>query len=54
MTALCVAAGDYSAVGDPDGWIILPPRDLIRSWALRDLEANAGEDGTGHLYYSLN
>jgi hypothetical protein len=40
LTALCVAAGDYTAVGDAgDGWIILPPRALIQSWAWEILEA---------------
>jgi predicted RNase H-like nuclease len=33
LTALCVAAGEFMAVGDADGWIILPPRDLIADWA---------------------
>jgi hypothetical protein len=47
LTALCVAGGDYVAVGDHDGWIILPPRRFIQDWAWRDLVANA--DGSGHL-----
>ena len=34
LTALCVAAQDYVAVGDDDGWIILPPDTLIAPWAL--------------------
>lgn len=33
LTALCVAADDYLAVGDEDGWIILPPESLIGQWA---------------------
>jgi hypothetical protein len=33
LTALCVAANDYTAVGDADGWIILPPRQFIAPWA---------------------
>lgn len=41
FTALCVECGDYSAVGDTDGWIILPPRAMIRDWGWRLLEANA-------------
>jgi hypothetical protein len=41
LTALCVAADDYSAVGDHDGWIILPPYALLQPWAREDLEANA-------------
>ncbi|MEM7023641.1 MAG: hypothetical protein AAF637_13775 [Pseudomonadota bacterium] len=43
MTALCVAANDYSAVGDDDGWIALPPYALIQPWARELLEANAEE-----------
>jgi len=44
LSALCVAKGDFVAVGDEDGWIILPPRRFIQptQWAL--LEANAGEE----------
>ena len=41
LTALCVAANDYTAVGDHDGWIILPPYALLQPWARDDLEANA-------------
>lgn len=34
ITALCVAADEYSAVGDvEDGWIILPPGSFIQPWA---------------------
>jgi len=33
LTALGVARNDYVAVGDADGWIILPPRDFIAAWA---------------------
>jgi hypothetical protein len=33
LTALCVAAGDYSAVGDDDGWIIMPPLRFVAPWA---------------------
>jgi hypothetical protein len=41
MTALCVAANDYTAVGDCDGWIILPPYPFVQPWALPLFEANA-------------
>jgi predicted RNase H-like nuclease len=34
LSALCVAAGEFVAVGDADGWIILPPSDLIADWAV--------------------
>ena len=44
LTALCVAANDYSAVGDHDGWIILPPYALLQPWAKDDLEANARDE----------
>ena len=45
LTALCVAAGDYTAVGDEDGWIVLPPRSLIRPWAWTMLSENANGIG---------
>lgn len=48
LAALAVACGDFTAVGDQDGWIILPPRRAIRDWAWRLLEANA--DPPTHLY----
>jgi hypothetical protein len=53
LTALCVAAGDYTAVGDHDGWIILPPYALLQPWAKEDLEANAAaETGAAALFRS--
>jgi hypothetical protein len=33
LTALCVAAGDFTAVGDADGWIVPPPRRFVQDWA---------------------
>lgn len=33
LTALGIARNDYTAVGDDDGWIILPPADFIADWA---------------------
>jgi hypothetical protein len=42
LTALGVASGNYVAVGDDDGWIVLPPRALVRNWSWADLMANAG------------
>ena len=46
ISALGVAAGDYVAVGDADGWIILPPRRFIADWAqpLVDSWNQAGHD----------
>jgi hypothetical protein len=41
VTALCVAANDYTAVGDHDGWIILPPLSFVQPWALSLFETNA-------------
>lgn len=50
LTALCVAAGRYTAVGDSeDGWIILPPLDLMPAWACALLRQNAAEERTGCL-----
>lgn len=50
FSALSVAAADFVAVGDDDGWIILPPRRFIRplQWSL--LSANAGEERPGRLH----
>ena len=33
ITALGVARDDYVCVGDTDGWIMLPPRAFLASWA---------------------
>ena len=52
VTALCVAASNFTAVGDADGWIILPPRDVIRGWASSDLEVNARDEAPGCLHMS--
>jgi len=40
MTALGLAAGDYCAVGDEGGWIVLPPLRFIAPWAQALLRAN--------------
>lgn len=52
LTALGVAAQDFVAVGDDDGWIILPPRRFIREtqWSL--LTLNAQEEATAALHVS--
>lgn len=50
LTALCVTAERYTAVGDhEDGWIILPPIDLMPTWACDLLRHNAAEERTGSL-----
>jgi hypothetical protein len=33
MTAVGIAAGRYVAVGDDEGWIVLPPAELMARWA---------------------
>jgi predicted RNase H-like nuclease len=46
LTALCVAAGNYTVVGDNvDGWIVLPPRSCITPFAWGMLLQNAGDGG---------
>jgi len=50
LSALCVAAGDYTAVGDADGWIMLPPPRFVQGWAWADLKANACEEAPGCLH----
>lgn len=50
LTALCVAAGQFVAVGDDNGWIILPPRKFIRSQQWDLLMDNASEEPSGSLY----
>lgn len=49
LTALSVAAGDYTAVGDDDGWIILPPVAFVVPWARELLIANESDDETGRF-----
>lgn len=51
-TALCVAAGEFVAVGDHNGWIILPPADLIQPWAMSLLVANAADVGGTAMFLS--
>jgi hypothetical protein len=43
LTALGIVADKYCAVGDSDGWIILPPRQFIANWAWTHLNENAAE-----------
>ena len=41
ITALCMACGEYTAVGDgDDGWIVLPPRRAFEEWAWKAIVAN--------------
>lgn len=53
LSALCVAAGRYVAVGaHADGFIMLPPLDAWGSnpWAARELRANVARHGGGVVY----
>jgi len=50
LTALAVAADDYTATGDDDGWVVLPPPALVQAWARADLSANARAERPGCLY----
>lgn len=54
LTALCVAAGEFVAVGDDDGWIILPPRHLIRPAQWELLNLNAGGEVAGALHIEVS
>jgi hypothetical protein len=50
LTALSVVVSDFTAVGDADGWIVLPPWRAIQPWARSDLMANADAEPAGCLY----
>lgn len=52
ITALCIATDDYTAVGDEDGWIILPPAGLIQPWGFEALRANAAKISGTPLFIS--
>ena len=32
LGALCVAGGEFTAVGDAEGWVVLPPWEVVRGW----------------------
>lgn len=51
LAALCIAADTYSAVGDTDGWIILPPRQFIQPAQLALLTANAQGELAAGLHF---
>lgn len=44
LSALCVAKGDFVAVGDGDGWIILPPERFIQPVQWQLLQSNADDE----------
>ncbi|MDB5613061.1 MAG: hypothetical protein JWQ22_714 [Devosia sp.] len=49
LTAMAIATGDYSAVGDNDGWIILPPLRFMAPWASSIIRANEEPGFTGRF-----
>ncbi|MDE0366345.1 MAG: hypothetical protein OXP09_12315 [Gammaproteobacteria bacterium] len=55
ITGLCIACGEYTAVGDSrDGWIILPPKWAFEEWAWEAIVANLKrEQGERHRKASL-
>ncbi len=53
LTALCVAARDFVAVGDDDGWIILPPRCFIQERYWQVLTDNAQKHSAGALHIEI-
>lgn len=50
LSALSVAAGEFAAVGDDDGWIVLPPRKFIQSAQWDLLIQNADEEPAAVLH----
>ena len=55
FTALCVTAGEFTAVGDKDdGWIILPPRWMFAGWAWQAALEIASRDEGGKLLSFTN
>lgn len=46
LTALCVVSHSFTAVGDENGWIVLPPRHFIEPdlWALLSANGRLGSD----------
>jgi hypothetical protein len=51
ISALSVAIGKYCAVGDNNGWIILPPRAFIQRWAHDLLLKNEINDLASGWFY---
>ena len=46
LTALCVAIGDFTAVGDHcDGWIVLPPKRQFAEWAWKAVSRTVEHNG---------
>jgi hypothetical protein len=50
LTALSVAGGDFVAVGNGEGWIILPPTSFIQPWAWEKLQQNNSEERRESLH----
>ncbi len=55
LTALCLSANQFSAVGDQDGWIILPSEHNMQGWAVSALTKNAeAVDPSRSAFYSTS
>ncbi len=59
LTALCIVAGNFTAVGDDkDGWIILPPQWAFANWAWKAIcetaQLTAARDEEGKLLSFAN
>jgi hypothetical protein len=54
LTALCVASGEFTAAGDADGWMILPPYVFTQGWARVDLEVNALDEASASSYFRFD
>jgi hypothetical protein len=54
ITALAVARNDVTAVGDDNGWMILPPWSFIQPWARELLLSNAQNEGKALLFRSTD
>lgn len=55
LTALCVVAEDYTAVGDDqNGWIILPSRSQFADWAWTGLRENVERETEGGQFQAVS
>lgn len=55
LTALCLSANQFTAVGDQDGWIILPSKKAMQTWAIQILTNNAEQNESAYsAFYSSN
>jgi hypothetical protein len=52
LTALCVVARQFVAVGNNDGWIILPPLPFIQPAQWELLRLNQAKQGDAAIHVS--